>query len=154
MDLLFDGDDLELRLPVFYTDGRRAALANPPSLVSRFVYVAGPAWDVATTPAEAKAALDLASTAWNVTRLPQAERLEAVRVAVRHVVARTGDAGDFSEMVLRAMRWREEVCAIVEVAFKELRPGEWHAALLTITPADVKPRASSRGAKPRARRRG
>jgi len=156
---MFDPDgtaDLEddLRYPVFYADGRRAGLTDAPTFVSRLVHVAGPAWDVATTPAEAKAALDLASMAWNVTRLPQAQRLEALGVAVRSLVAHTGDAADFSEMVLLAMRWPDEQRVVAEVLFKELHPGEWHVALLTITPADVRRRASSRGAKPRAPRRG
>ena len=155
---MFDFDDPDpeddLRFPVFYTDGRRAELTTAPTFVSRFVHVAGPAWDVASTVAEAKAALDLASMAWNVTRLPHDQRLEALGVAVRSLVAHTGDAADFSEMVLLAMRWRHEQRVVTEVLFKELRPGEWHVALLTITPADVRSRASSRGAKPRAPRRG
>jgi hypothetical protein len=122
--------------------------------VSRFIYVAGPAWDVATSLEEAKAALVEASMAWNITRLPEPERRAALGVAIDHIVGRTGDASDFSEMVLRAMRWQDEQWAVVEAVFKELRPGEWHVALLTITPAQLKRRASSPGAKPRARRRG
>ena len=80
--------------------------------------------------------------------------LEALGVAVRSLVAHSGDAADFSEMVILALRWTDEQRAVAEVLFKELRPGEWHVALLTITPADVRRRASSRGAKPRAPRRG
>ena len=153
---MFDLDDPddELLEPVFYTDGRRPGFPGPPSLPRRLVYVAGPLWEIARTPAEAKAALDHASVAWNVTRLPEPDRTAALRQVVGELVARTGDADDFSEMVMRAMRWPRAQQAIAEVKFAELRPGEWHVAVVAITPAGISRRASSRGATPRGRRRG
>jgi hypothetical protein len=155
---MFDDDpEDDLPEPVFYADGRRAGIPGPSSLPRRFVYVAGPLWDVARSPAEAEAALTVASIAWNATRLPEPERTATLRQLIRKIAdgtAQLGSMDDFSEMVLRAMRWPREQRAVVEVGFKELRPGEWHVALLTVTPEDVRRRASSRGARPRGPRRG
>lgn len=149
-----DEPDDDLLEPVFYTDGRSPSFPGPANHPRKLVYVAGPLWEVARSPAEAKAALDVASLAWNLTRLAEPERTEALRQVVRGIVERTGSADDFSEMVMRAMRWPRDPQIVGDVGFKELRPGEWHVAVLALTPAGISPRTSSPGAKPRGRRRG
>lgn len=155
MDPMFDHDDDEEALPepVFYTDGR-VRTPGPSSFPRRFVYVAGPLWELATTPTEARMALDLANVAWNATRLPEPQRTSTLERLVRDFVDRTGSAEIISEMVMRAMRWPREERAVVEVKFEELHPGEWHVALLTLTAEEVRRATASRGARPRGRRRG
>jgi len=153
---MFDLDDPEddLRYPVFYTDGRRAALTADPRFPSRFVYVAGPLWDRAKTPEEAKVALDMAHVAWNLTRLSEPLRTELLGQVVRDLVARTGDAEDFSDVVMRAMRWPRDQRIVVSVPFEEQKPGEWHVAVLVATPGTGESANAKRPAKTRKPRRG
>lgn len=140
--------------PVFYTDGRRASELGPVTLPRRLVYVAGPLWDVATNPQEAKSALDAAQTAWNLTRIAEPLRTELLGKVIQDIVQRTGDASDFSDMIMRAMRWPRDPHIVADLPFKELAPGQWHVAVLSLTPAEISRRTSSRAAKPRAPRRG
>lgn len=152
-----DEPDDDLPIPVFYADGRARGTGATPSFPARFVYVAGPLWEEARNLEEAREALVAASTAWNATRLPEPERTAALRQLIRQIgdgTTKVASMADFSEMVMRAMRWPREQRAVAEVGFEELLPGEWHVALLTVTPAGISPRTSSPGAKPRGRRRG
>lgn len=143
----------ELPEPVFYVDGR-ARRRGPPNTVKRFVDVAGPLWDRAQTVEDARRALDAAHVVWNLMRLPQEARIatgQRLRQEMADGDALLGSTGDFLDMVMRATQYPEDR-AIVEVQFQELRPGEWHVMLLTVTAEEVR-RAASRAAKPRARRR-
>jgi hypothetical protein len=99
-------------------------------------------------------ALDLASVAWNATRLPEPQRTPALQRLVRDFVDRSGSAEVISEMLMRAMRWPREERVVVEVKFEEVHPGEWHVSLLTLTAEEVRRATASRAAKPRGRRRG
>jgi hypothetical protein len=153
---MFDPDEPdELPEPVFYTDGRGPRAPGPANLPRCLVHVAGPLWDVARSVEEARSALETASIAWNATRLPEPERTATIRQLIGAIAdgAQLASMDDFSEMVMRAMRWPREPHAIAGVRFNELRPGEWHVEVLAINPSAGR-RVASRGARPRGRRRG
>lgn len=153
---MFEPDDPEEELPepVFYAEGRRGSSPGPRSLARRFVYIAGPLWETARDPGEAQAALDVAHMAWNLTRLPEPMRTERIGQAVRNLVQHTGQAADFSDILVRATRWPEDRRFVADVSLTELSPGEWHVGVSMLTPAELSRRISSQATKPRAPRRG